>query len=45
MTNPAVFLAVDLGAFSGRLVAGEWDGARFHVEELHRFSNVALRLG
>jgi rhamnulokinase len=33
------FVAVDLGASNGRVVAGDWDGARFHVEEIHRFDN------
>ena len=45
MTNSAVFLAVDLGASNGRLVAGRWNGVGFDVEELHRFPNVALRQG
>jgi rhamnulokinase len=33
------FVAVDLGASSGRLMVGEWDGRRFELEELHRFAN------
>jgi rhamnulokinase len=33
------FVAVDLGASSGRLMVGLWDGRRFVLEELHRFSN------
>jgi rhamnulokinase len=33
------FLAVDLGASSGRHVAGLFDGARLRLEELHRFEN------
>lgn len=33
------FVAVDLGASSGRLVAGCWDGQQFELQELHRFSN------
>jgi rhamnulokinase len=41
------FVAVDLGASSGRITVGEWDGRRFSLAELHRFSNggVALRGG
>ena len=39
MNNPAHFLAVDLGASSGRLLVGLWDGDQFSLEELHRFSN------
>ena len=34
-----VFLAVDLGAESGRVVAGMFDGARIALEEVHRFPN------
>jgi rhamnulokinase len=34
-----VFLAVDLGAESGRVVAGNFDGARISLEEVHRFPN------
>lgn len=33
------FLAVDLGAESGRLIAGFFDGRKIRLEELHRFSN------
>jgi len=35
----SVYLAVDLGAESGRVVAGAFDGARISLEEVHRFSN------
>jgi rhamnulokinase len=34
-----VFLAVDLGAESGRVVAGLFDGERVRLEEVHRFPN------
>jgi rhamnulokinase len=34
-----VFLAVDLGASSGRHVAGRFDGDRLALEETHRFGN------
>ncbi len=34
-----VFLAVDLGAESGRVVAGHFDGTRVGLEEVHRFPN------
>ena len=34
-----LFVAVDLGASSGRLMVGSWDGLRFELEELHRFAN------
>jgi rhamnulokinase len=33
------FLAVDLGASSGRILLARWDGARFELQELHRFGN------
>lgn len=32
-------LAVDLGASSGRVMLGTFDGQRITIEELHRFSN------
>lgn len=34
-----VYLGVDLGAESGRVMAGLWDGKRMQLEELHRFPN------
>ncbi|MEX0585789.1 MAG: rhamnulokinase, partial [Pirellulales bacterium] len=33
------YLAVDLGASSGRHVAGSFDGRRLSLEEIHRFPN------
>ncbi len=33
------YLAIDLGAESGRVMAGRFDGARLELEELHRFPN------
>lgn len=33
------FIAIDLGASGGRVILGRWDGARFSLEELHRFGN------
>lgn len=33
------FLAVDLGAESGRVIAGFFDGRKVRLEELHRFGN------
>src|SRR5262245_27772591 len=35
----AAYLAVDLGASSGRHVAGLFDGQRLSLEEVHRFLN------
>ena len=39
------FAAVDLGAESGRVVVGLFDGARLQLEEIHRFANVAVQAG
>ena len=36
----ATMAAVDLGAQSGRVAVGRFDGARLTVEEVHRFPNV-----
>lgn len=38
MTRQTV-IAVDLGAESGRVMAVHYDGSRFDLEELHRFTN------
>src|ERR687891_910195 len=40
----AVYLAVDLGAESGRVVLGRFDGGRVWLEEVHRFPNMPVRL-
>ena len=42
MSVPA-YLAVDLGAESGRVLRGDFDGERIAVEEIHRFPNSPLR--
>ncbi|MCA8987976.1 MAG: rhamnulokinase [Planctomycetaceae bacterium] len=34
-----VYLGVDLGAESGRVIAGRFDGTRLQLDELHRFPN------
>src|SRR5437773_1098788 len=39
-----VYLGVDLGAESGRVMAGLWDGRRMRLEELHRFPNGAVAI-
>ncbi|MDR3234754.1 MAG: rhamnulokinase [Planctomycetaceae bacterium] len=36
------FLAVDLGASSGRLIAGRFDGEHLELEELYRFENAPV---
>ena len=40
-----VFLAVDLGASSGRMIAGIYDENQFQLEEIHRFPNRGVRVG
>jgi rhamnulokinase len=42
---PRIYLAIDLGAESGRVVAGVWDGKTIRLEELHRFPNGPVYLG
>jgi rhamnulokinase len=38
------FLAVDIGAESGRAFVGTFDGRRMHLEEIHRFPNAAVQV-
>jgi len=45
MIHKAKFIAADLGASSGRVMVGLWDGRRFSLEELHRFPNGAVQVG
>ncbi len=40
-----IALAFDLGASSGKAVAGHFDGERLRVHEIHRFSNDPVRAG
>jgi len=39
-----VYLGVDLGAESGRVIAGLWDGKRMKLEEMHRFPNGGVAI-
>jgi rhamnulokinase len=39
MKSTSNFLAIDLGASSGRVFEGAWNGEIFEVRELHRFIN------
>lgn len=39
-----VYLAVDLGAESGRVMAGLWNGRKIRLEEVHRFPNGPVTL-
>jgi rhamnulokinase len=41
----ACFVAIDLGASSGRHIAGLFDGQRLSLDELHRFDNVPVNAG
>ena len=40
-----VYLAIDLGAESGRVIAGRWNGKKLTLEEIHRFPNGGVWLG
>jgi rhamnulokinase len=40
-----VYLAIDVGAESGRLIAGIWNGRKIRLEEIHRFANGPVVLG
>jgi len=44
MNQKKVYLAVDLGAGSGRVLAGEFDGKRIQLHELNRFDNTPVEL-
>jgi len=39
------YLGVDLGAESGRVVSGHWDGSHLKIQEQHRFANGPLHVG
>ena len=39
------YLAVDIGASSGRVIAGQFDGARLSLAEVYRFENAAVSVG
>jgi rhamnulokinase len=42
--EPAVLAAVDLGASSGRVIAGVFDGERTRLRIIHRFPNEPVRV-
>ena len=44
MATTRHYLAVDLGASSGRVVLGAWEGTRFSLSEVHRFPNGPVRV-
>jgi rhamnulokinase len=39
-----VYLAIDLGAESGRVMAGVWNGKRLRLQEIHRFANGPVEI-
>src|SRR5579871_4731878 len=43
MAGENVYVAVDLGAESGRVIVGALDGGRVRLEPVHRFANVPVR--
>ena len=45
MSKTADFLAIDLGAESGRGVIGSFDGGRLKLKVVHRFPNGPVRAG
>ncbi len=44
MNHAANFVAVDLGASSGRVMVGAWNGRIFSLDELHRFQTSGIRV-
>jgi rhamnulokinase len=44
MSETSNFLAIDLGASSGRVMLGQWNGERFELRELHRFPNGPVQV-
>jgi len=44
MSQSRLYLAIDLGAESGRAMLGQFDGAQLKLSEVHRFPNVPVRL-
>ena len=44
MGNPRTYIAVDLGAESGRVMLSTVSDEKLTLEEIHRFGNGRLRL-
>ena len=44
MSSEKVFIAVDLGAGSGRVIAAKTDFSKLELEEVHRFDNPGTDL-
>ncbi len=45
MSSKCQFVAADLGASTGRIMLGQWDGERFSLQKLHRFANGGVSVG
>lgn len=45
MDNTSAFLAIDIGASSGRHILGEVINGRLELSEIHRFGNEMIRCG
>ncbi|MDO4557460.1 MAG: rhamnulokinase family protein [Planctomycetia bacterium] len=45
MAAKKAYLAIDMGASSGRHVIGTFDGKKLNLEEVYRFENGAVELG
>ena len=43
--SPSMHIAMDIGAESGRAIVGRFDGSRLSLEEIHRFSSLAVQSG
>jgi rhamnulokinase len=44
MMDHAQYLAIDIGAESGRAILGQFDGERLSLHEVQRFPNIPVRL-
>jgi len=45
MSDTIKLLAIDLGASSGRVILGSYDGKSIRAEEIHRFANKPVQIG
>lgn len=45
MAAESCYLGIDLGAESGRVMAGLWNGREMRLEEVHRFANGGVSIG
>ena len=44
MSQRKIYLAIDLGSGSGRVLAGAFDGSRIELQDVHRFANDPVHL-